>query len=489
MRQFAQYFDGLFCLSLPSSIDRRRYMTRQFHTLGIDRYEFFDATAKNDPAVARLYDSGKVACYPPCFRCDELTCGRDDCNNVLIPAQVATFVSFLNLWRHIVDARIETALIVEDDVAFLDYAPRVADAIIEERLLDQLGIRADTPTLLRLGWAAGSDHRASGRIGFKPGQIKMSNPCHAINRAMAAKLLAAFERVDTTVDIFTHKQVGPTVANYTLFPPLASELSWSLGAVDSLIHPKSIRVEYLRKHHPERTEEIEAAIKAIREHDGHILYRPILAIGHPRCGSRYMNELFKAYGLDVGHERMGKDGISSWMFAVEDDCLLSAQDPLSATRKHKYFEHVVHFVRNPRTAIPSIIRENRHSEKSYAFRRKHILDAFGIDLDEAQSGVEKAVLSYLYWNKLIERQRVDLTVRVEDAEGVALRFLRDRRLIAPEYRLAAPPPKDATAQEPYHGALPDNTNQREADWDAVGDKLKAELNAMCRRYDYLELYG
>ena len=489
MRDFAQYFDGIFCLSLPSSTDRRQHIERHFRELGIEGYEFFDATGSDDPAVAAMYESGKVARYPPCFRCGALACGRDDCNNVLIPAQVATFVSFMNLWRHILEARVETALIVEDDVVFVDYAPRIAEMIVEHRLLDQVGIRREEPLLLRLGWAAGPDHRTTGRVDFKPNHIKMSDPCHALNRAMAAKLLDSFEKVDTTVDIFIHQRVGSTVANFTLFPPLAAELSWSFGAVDSLIHPKSVRVAYLKKHHPERVQEIEATIQALRTHVKHVAYRPLLAIGHPRCGSGYMGQLLKAYGLDVGHERMGKDGISSWMFAVEEEENPFALNSLAATRKNKHFGHVIHFVRDPRTAIPSILRENRNSQISYAFRRRHILKTYKIDLDDAGSEVEKALLSYIYWNRIIEEQKTDIMVRVEDAEDTTLRFLKAIDIVAKDRSIDSLPPKDVNRQKLYQGKLPERPDLSDEDWQSVSNLHKSEINEMCQRFGYPDLYG
>jgi hypothetical protein len=488
MRKFTDYFDGLFCLSLPSSLDRRHYMTRQFRRLGIDRYEFFDATDKDDPAVTSLYDSGKVARYPPCFRCGELACGRDDCNNVLIPAQVATFISFSNLWRHILDTGIETALIVEDDVAFLDYAPRVADAIIQAGMLDLLGIRGNSPVLLRLGWAASADHRATGQIGFKPNLIKMSNPCHALNRAMVSKLLNSFDRVDYTADRFIHKEIGPTAANFTLFPPLASELSWSVGSVKSLIHPKSVHVDYLRRNYPDRKEEIEDAIRALRNHQDHIFYRDLLAIGHPCCGASRMSKVLQSLGLDVGHDRIGERGISSWKFAVEEACAPLAGRDRSASRKATHFGAVVQFVRDPRQAIPSIIRENRHAEKSYAFRRKHILSSFGVDLDAAQSEVERALLSYVYWNKIIERQPVDLRIRVEEAEAATRAFLEERNWLRPEAGAGSPPPKDINAPKLYKGTLPERPDLSSEDWDSISDTAKSEANEMCRRYGYQDLY-
>jgi hypothetical protein len=408
---------------------------------------------------------------------------------VLIPAQVATFVSYLNLWKHVVDLKVGTALIVEDDVSFTDYAPQVASTIVDRGLLDQTGLWGDQPTLLRLGWAAGPEHRWSGRVELVRNYIQMSNPCHALNRAMASRLLEAFERVEMAVDGFTHRHVGSTVANFTLLPPLASELSWSSGAVDSLIHPKPIRAVYLRENHPERADLIEAAERAVREHASHIIYRPLLLVGHPRCGSGYMAQLLRSFGLDVGHGRMGSDGISSWMFAVEDEQNPYAAGPLAVSRRDKCFGQVIHFVRDPRSAIPSIVRENRHSQVSYAFRRKHILATFGIDLATGRTAIESALMSYIHWNKLIEAQPVDLRVRIEDAEETTFTFVKERLLVSANTKPGPPPPKDVNAEKLYKGALPHKPVFAEDDWSKVDNSIKDQLNGMCGRYGYPEVYN
>ncbi len=271
MKNFANYFDRVLCLGLPRSTDRREHIARHLGQLGIDCYEFFDASGPEDPEVQALYAAGNVHQYPPCFRCGKLACGSDDCNNILIPEQVATFVSYLRLWRYILKTACQAVLVLEDDVIFTKYASQVAEAVMQNDILNRIGLRSSQPTLLRLGWAYGPEHRLTERVGVKKDEARSSNPCHAINRAMAKLLVESFETVDTTVDIYMHERIAARCANYTLHPPIASELSWSFGAVDSLIHPKPIRVDYLKKHHPERVQEIEATIQALRAHVKHLL--------------------------------------------------------------------------------------------------------------------------------------------------------------------------------------------------------------------------
>jgi GR25 family glycosyltransferase involved in LPS biosynthesis/tetratricopeptide (TPR) repeat protein len=269
IKQFCEQFDRVYCISLSRSTDRRDYIARYFRDIGIQRYEFFDATDRSDEIVGRYYADGLVKTEPPCFRCGKLSCGRDDCNNVLIAPQVATFISYLRLWKKIVDDGVGRALIVEDDVIFTDYAAETASAVVQARILDNIGFIPDRPVIMRLGWALSEEHHASTTPVAEKGQVRMSNPCHAITRAFAERLLQRFERVETTVDIYQHDIVGKTVDNYTLQPPLSYELSWSVGAVDSLIHPKEIRVSYLREHHAEDISAIEAAAHKVLMHRAH----------------------------------------------------------------------------------------------------------------------------------------------------------------------------------------------------------------------------
>jgi hypothetical protein len=220
MKTFASYFDRVICLSMPQSTDRRAHIKKHFGSLGIEEYEFFDAVGPDHPEVAALYEGGRVHKYPPCFRCGQLACDDDDCNNVLIPEQVATCVSFLRLWRHILEAKIGTAMIVEDDVVFADYARKVVARALDLGLLDRTGIRGQAPTLVRMGWPACEEHQFTGEVTLHPGQDRDSNHCFAVNRAMCQKLLDEFQIVNTTADIYTHRIVGPMVRNFTLQPPL-----------------------------------------------------------------------------------------------------------------------------------------------------------------------------------------------------------------------------------------------------------------------------
>ncbi|MGF1535848.1 MAG: glycosyltransferase family 25 protein [Elainellaceae cyanobacterium] len=480
-------FDQVFCVSLPHSQDRRRYIEGYFVELGISDYTFWDATDKTDSVVEQYYRRGLVQQYPPCFRCGQYTCGDDTCNNVLIAPQVATFITYLTLWREIVRAGVGRAFVVEDDVKFTPYADQAARQIVTARRLDAIDFRADVPSLLRLGWALCPEHQASEAYTFEPDVVRFSNPCHALTRAMAELLLNKFEKITTTVDVYQHQIIAAKATNYTLMPPLAYELSWSVGEFDSLIHPKQIRITYLQEHQPEARAAIQQATRSFETHHAHILYRPLLVLGHPQCGSDYMSALLKAFGLDVGHERMGQDGISSWMFAADDDQLPNAQDLHSASTGQKYFKHCIHHVRSPKSAIPSIMRDSQYAPLSYGFRQKHIQLAFGVDLEECVSDLEKAVLSYVYWNRLVSDRGVDLTVRIEDGEAPLLTFLQRAALVDESVDLEsyqALPPKQANADKANQSKRYDKFTLARAGWQSVPSKSLDLLNEQCATYGY-----
>jgi hypothetical protein len=75
----------------------------------------------------------------------------------------------------------------------------------------------------------------------------------------------------------------------------------------------------------------------------------VLITGCGRSGTKYITFVLRRLGLDVGHERMGDDGIASWCMAVNAE---SVAWGVSASRYS--FEHVLHQVRHPLDAIASI---------------------------------------------------------------------------------------------------------------------------------------
>ncbi|PYG27157.1 glycosyltransferase family 25 protein [Pelagimonas varians] len=236
------FFDKIYVVSLPSSLDRRAYVGRHLADLGIEGFVYHDACGPDHPDVKKIVSANLVHQYPPCFRCGKLSCGRADCNNQLIGPQVAVFASYLNLWKTIA-ATPQRALVLEDDVQIHPWWPKVLDFLSKQESQGRIEFAPDQPRLLRLGWGMSADHDDTAcRLEDK---LRMSNPAHALTSAYAQALLDRFEGVNHTADVFIHRDAPKPGEALTVFPPIASELSWSDGRFSSLIHPRNSHAAYL----------------------------------------------------------------------------------------------------------------------------------------------------------------------------------------------------------------------------------------------------
>jgi len=77
----------------------------------------------------------------------------------------------------------------------------------------------------------------------------------------------------------------------------------------------------------------------------------IVIIGCARSGTKYISSLFNKVGYDVGHEKLGKDGIASWGL-VPDSGKVPYGPSFSELRGRDMT--VIHQVREPLAAIASI---------------------------------------------------------------------------------------------------------------------------------------
>ena len=186
-----------------------------------------------------------------------------------------------------------------------------------------------------------------------------------------------------------------------------------------------------------------------------------LITGHPRCGTCFMSKLFKYNGFDVGHEFMGENGTSNWQYAIPNDKCF----PWTVNNRQVYdFDMVIHNVRDPYAAIPSIVftetprkGENSWRTVSEEFRRKYIQFP-------DTNVIENAVHSYLGWNLIIEKQNPDSAVRIEYAvEDLDLGFedLADKKVNSREHK-----------------------SLTKADWESIPETLMKQLDEFCIKYKY-----
>lgn len=214
-------------------------------------------------------------------------------------------------------------------------------------------------------------------------------------------------------------------------------------------------------------------------------YKFFLCIGHPRCGTGYISELLTKFGHPVGHESMKKNGVSSWLLAVK-----SNNYPWGNIGNNKlrpinsfYFKNIIHVVRNPYSAIPSIILENKYAPKSYNFRKKFIKQILNIDLPPYKSDgnllydTELAVLTFIHWNKICELKNPNYTVQLENAYSLLNIF--NKANISEDMV-----PKDCnnTKNKLFNKKKYQKPN---VDFTIISEELKSMIKEFCEKYNYL----
>ena len=131
----------------------------------------------------------------------------------------------------------------------------------------------------------------------------------------------------------------------------------------------------------------------------------LLITGCGRSGTKYITHLLRRLGLDVRHERMGRDGIASWGMAVDAGAVA-----WGVPMRDFAFEQVFHQVRDPREVIASA---TTFKPDSWAFICAHT----PIPLDEPV--LLRAAKYWYYWNLEAEkiahwRYRIDAFHQVFD---------------------------------------------------------------------------
>ena len=114
----------------------------------------------------------------------------------------------------------------------------------------------------------------------------------------------------------------------------------------------------------------------------------VLVLGHPRSGTGYAAHCFTRAGWDVGHEQVRRDGIASWMWAVE-----SLFVPCGDARDRGYqFDNVLHILREPAACVSSVAYTERISG---TWRSQHI------SIPPDAGPIERAIWSIHGWSRLI----------------------------------------------------------------------------------------
>lgn len=133
--------------------------------------------------------------------------------------------------------------------------------------------------------------------------------------------------------------------------------------------------------------------------------KTLLIVGCARSGTSYTANILQKSGLDIPHEKMGKDGAVSWYLASRP-----SYRKRRINLKKFQFEHVFHQTRDPLKTISSVyFSEDRHS---WSYILKQIPE---IKADD--SHLVKCAKYWYYWNLKAE-SFAEWRYRVEDFEQI-----------------------------------------------------------------------
>ena len=427
---FLSSFNEILVVSL---VDENLRRSRAAKALSNERFSWVDGVPAESADVRRAYLEDRVHSHLTCFRHGP-SCERLNCQNLLIPSQIATWMSHKKAITRVAQTGSHgCSLVLEDDFVQMSYSRKI-DAEVRE-LLEAEFSESKVPGLMKLGWKKGPAHRIGPRlqVSAEEDSTTMSNPAYALNRRAAELLLEEWPKTySQTVDVWLHRNMAPLLNSKRIDPPIFAESSsvFDFGFAPSLIHPKK----------PPRSALLSGKIsfrqylaeqRRYENHKKSVMPREILCVGHPRTGSGFMAAVFtKHCGLAVGHEQMKEAGISSWMFAGQSWEVPFGKDDYAKFPRLSKFRIVFNFVRDPRTALPSIVRELRHSPEAYNFLREEIFQGLGIDLAGFSNEADRAIASLRFWNLLcIERFPTLIPLRIERLvedladSGVGRRYL------------------------------------------------------------------
>jgi len=421
----SQLFPKLICLTLSDQRERQSAVVQEFAKVGIHNYEFYPGFSPTSVEVKRAYAENRVKRYPDCFRCGKRDCGSSDCNNVLLPAQVAVALGFQAILKMVANSGQPYVAICEDDIIFAGYAGSVLNSRKFHDLLQSSGLLTDRPVLVRLGRpSVGEDFSSmDGACGVDlrmTDEVVWSNYFFLVNKAFARLAGARLNQINHTADVIIHEFMTTQAHCYTLNLQLAGDRSWGLGDIPSLIIPKKHHLDYLRSMHGESSQKFSNEAERVSNHVKKAVSTEYCFTGSPRCGSHFVSAFLRGNGLDVRHESVGRDGICAWQFAVSSDNYPYVSDRQARSDFFVHADNWFVYARSPLTAIPSLIVENQHAPLSYAFRREAIYMTSGVNLDDFASPEEKAARSYAHWYLLALKRQPKGVFRVEQ-------FLEDCR--------------------------------------------------------------
>jgi GR25 family glycosyltransferase involved in LPS biosynthesis len=380
---FNTIFDNIYVLNLKESIDRKTHIENEFKRVGIEKYQFFEATRYDSEEVKNLMNSGLVKRFPNCFRCNQKRC---DCeNNFLTSFQIGNWCSFINIFNDIIKNNYNFVLICEDDIVFTFQHKRIINTLLSKENFKKYRINMNKPLLIRMGTAFNaSNHNDTNTQPFFLRNFALCNPCFAINKEMAHTFLKNLKIIDYHSDVYFHQKIPKNVKGvqyFTMYPYPVYELSFvkSKQKFESLIRPKN----------------------QIRRKE----YKEYLFLSTNILLNIFLKNLVKKMKMDIRFETIGFNGnIDNFILLDEKEKeRYFFQNKILVTDDSKDDLKIIHY---------NIIKKNEHTIKTYNSYLNKINEIFNLDIKLTED-LSEIKIFYEYYLKLLERE-TPLKININD---------------------------------------------------------------------------
>lgn len=128
----------------------------------------------------------------------------------------------------------------------------------------------------------------------------------------------------------------------------------------------------------------------------------IVITGCGRSGTTYSSKVLKQIDIEIGHERLKKDGISSWYLASKKNKVVVGP---SLNDLKRFDKLIIHQVREPLAAISSMLSSGSPSWK-------FLSTEIPIDIQQ-DTKILRSMKYYYYWNNQTE-EIADVRIKAEE---------------------------------------------------------------------------
>ena len=401
-------------------------------------------------------ESNIISTFPPCINCN-----KNECNctiNYLTRYDLNKWNIYITIMKDIINNKYKDFVIIYDgNIKFSSDWVKTYNNLKE---LSSYNINLNKPLLLRLGSKSNKNKKCLFKF------VKNSNYSNygiLINKKYAQIFIENLKIINCTCYSYIHNKL----------------LSLN-KSIENFICNKYLIYETVQ----------------IKKQSNRKEFRKFKCIGHPRCGTCTVSKLLLKMGHKVGHESIDKDGISSWMLAVNEKSYPygSIEMKSNSMIDKYYFANIIHVIRDPFKAIPSIILENKYpkSNNSYNFRKEHIKKCLNINLPYIKGDdkdnftllqeVELAIKTYIYWNKICEMNKPSVVIKIEDLGKLNI-FNKNKIDISQIQKTNY----NSSSDKKFNNKLHNKPEIPPEIWNKINPQLKYELNLFCNKYNYTKL--